>query len=264
MREVMYDHSSFLIVAILFVALLLATEFGFRLGKKYAGQTNSATKTQVSAIQTSILGVLALLLGFTFSLALQRYDARSQAVIAESNAIGTALQRAELLPDAIRPDVQRMLRQYLDLRVEASTISLDRVAERDAVVAKSNELFNQAWQAVVETTKQDPPFAQAMFVMQSLNAMADTFSERNAALDRHVPELVLFLMFLTLILAASLVGYVSGVSKHRATFAAYILLALIICLVFLIIDLDRPRRGLVEVSQQSLVDLQATQSIGGQ
>jgi hypothetical protein len=71
-----------------------------------------------------------------------------------------------------------------------------------------------------------------------------------------VPEAVLFLMFGTFILTASLVGYASGVSGHRASFATYILEVLIVFLVFIIIDLDRPRRGLIEVSHQSLIELQ--------
>lgn len=261
MREVMYDHNSFLIVTLLFVALLLATEIGFRIGQRFSAQASEATKSQVGSIQASILGVLALLLGFTFSLALQRYDVRSEAVLAEANAIGTAMLRAELVPEPARDDASRLLRRYLDLRVEAGKISLDREAEREAVLNESNATFVEIWQAAVAAAKSDMPAAHATSYLQSLNEMIDAYSSRDAALDRHVPELVLFLLFFTLLLAASLVGYGSGIAKHRATFAAYILLALIICLVFLIIDLDRPRRGLIEVSQQSLADLQASQMI---
>lgn len=261
MKEYMYNHSSFLIVALLFIALLIATEFGFRLGQKFADTTTDATKSQINSIQVSILGVLALLLGFTFSLSLQRYDTRSQAVVAEANAIGTALLRADLLPDSVSADSHRLLRQYLELRVEAGKISLDRVADREAVLRKSNRALDMLWQSALEATDEDPSPVRAGLFVQSLNEVIDAYGSRDAALDRHVPELVLFLMFGTLLLAASLVGYGSGVSGHRATFAAYTLLALIICLVFLIIDLDRPRRGIVEVSQQSLVDLHTSQAL---
>lgn len=261
MREVMYDHSSFMIVTLLFVALLIATEIGFRLGRKFADKTTKSTKSQINAIQGSILGVLALLLGFTFSLSLQRYDTRSQAVVAEANAVGTALLRVDLLPDSVRADAGGMLRQYLELRVKAGNISLDRAAERDAVLGESNRILEALWRAATDAARVEPnPVRTGLFV-QALNDVIDSFGTRDAALNRHVPELVLFLMFATLILAASLVGYGSGVSNHRATFAAYTLLALIICLVFVIIDLDRPRRGLIEVSQQSLVELQASNPV---
>ncbi|MDX1488850.1 MAG: hypothetical protein R3268_11655, partial [Acidiferrobacterales bacterium] len=92
-----------------------------------------------------------------------------------------------------------------------------------------------------------------------VNDAIDAFGERNAALDRHVPELVLFLLFGTFVLTASLVGYSSGIARHRATFPTYILMILITFLVFIIIDLDRPRRGLIEVSQQSLLELGAAE-----
>jgi hypothetical protein len=69
---------------------------------------------------------------------------------------------------------------------------------------------------------------------------------------------VLFLLFGTFVLTASLVGYAAGVGGHRTSLATYLLVALIVLLVFVIIDLDRPRRGLIEVSQQSLLDLQSS------
>ena len=261
MEEVMYNHSSFLIVAILFIALLVSIEFGFRLGGKFSEGATEATKSQINSIQASVLGVLALLLGFTFSLSLQRFDVRSAAVVTEANAIGTAMLRTDLLPEAMRDDSARLMRHYLDLRIDAGRVSLDREAEREALLLQSNAAFADIWRAAVAAAKQDMPAPHATSYLQSLNEMIDAYGSRDAALNRHVPEFVLFLLFITLLLAASLVGYGSGISKHRATFAAYTLLALIICLVFLIIDLDRPRRGLVEVSQQSLVDLQTSQAI---
>jgi hypothetical protein len=94
--------------------------------------------------------------------------------------------------------------------------------------------------------------------IQSLNDVIDAYGTRDAELNRHVPEIVLFLLFGAFILAACLIGYASGVAGHRASFATYILVVLISLLIFLVIDLDRPRRGLIEVPQKSLVDLQTT------
>lgn len=257
----MYDQSSFLIVAILFVALLIATELGFRLGQRFSSKATDDTKSQINSIQASILGVLALLLGFTFSLSLQRYDVRSQAVVAEASAISTAISSADLLPEPARKDARRELLRYLDLRIAAGKISLDRAADRDAVLGKLDESLGILWGSAAAMARVEQSPANIGTFLQSLNQLATAYNNRNAALDRHVPEIVLFLMFITLVLAASLVGYSSGISMQRASFAAYTLLTLIVCLVFLIIDLDRPRRGLVEVSQQSLIDLQASQKL---
>ena len=256
MKEVMYDHSSILIVGVLFAVLVATTEAGYRLGLRFASRTTDAAKTQINTIQASLLGVLALLLGFTFSLALQRFDSRSEAVIGEANAIGTTMLRAELLPDSVRDETLDLLARYLDQRVQAGTISLDHAEEREAVLRESDALLDALWQNARRAAEEDgSPVRTGLFV-QSLNEMIDAYGVRDAALDRHVPEPVLFLMMATFVMAACLVGFTAGVSARRTSFPNFILAVLITCLVFVVIDLDRPRRGLIEVSQQSLLDLQ--------
>jgi len=252
----MYDHSSLLIVGCLFALMLAATELGYRLGHRFSEGTVDAARTQINAIQGSLLGVLGLLLGFTFSLSLQRFDSRSEAVIREANAIGAAMLRADLLPEPARTEAERLLNDYLDQRVRASSIALDHEAERDAVLRESEQTLRALWQEAARAAEENPTPVSGLFI-QSLNQMIDTYTARDAALKRHVPEPVLFLMFTTFLLTAFLVGYAGGVGGHRASFATYILFTLVTSLVFLIIDLDRPRRGLIEVSQQSLVDLQS-------
>ena len=81
-------------------------------------------------------------------------------------------------------------------------------------------------------------------------------TDRNAALDRHVPEIVLYLLFLVFLLTWGIVGYAAGAAGHRPSKVAYLMLVLIVLLVFMIIDLDRPRRGLIEVDHRSLTSLQ--------
>lgn len=252
----MYSHSSALIVGILFVVLLLAIEIGYRLGSRAAVAASDSARVQINTLQASLLGVLALLLGFTFSLALQRYDSRSQAVVSEANAIGTAMLRSTLLPQSLREETENALGAYLDLRVRSGQISLDQLDERDAALRSIASAQKSLWDLARRAADQDPNPVRTGLYIQSLNEMIDAYGVRDAALSRHVPEVVLFLLFGTFALTACLVGYGSGVGGHRASFATYILVVLIVFLVFIIIDLDRPRRGLIEVSQQSLVDLQ--------
>ncbi len=258
MREIMYDHSSILIVSLLFLTLVGATEAGYRIGTRFVKETPAATRSQINTIQTSLLGVLALLLGFTFSLSLQRYDTRSEAVVNEANAIGTTILRADLLPGSARLETANLLREYVNLRVRAGAISLDEIDERNAVLAESGRVTDALWTVAGRSAAENPnPVTVGLFI-QALNELIDAYGSRDAALDRHVPEPVLFLMFGAFILTVFLVGYSAGVAGQRASFASYVLMTLIVCLVFIIIDLDRPRRGIIEVSQQSILDLQAT------
>ncbi|MGE0623495.1 MAG: hypothetical protein AB7I04_16535 [Pseudomonadales bacterium] len=256
MKEFMYDIDSYLIAAILLFSMAFVIEVGYRTGLKLQWGQNDSSKAHVNAILASLLGILALLLGFTFSLSLQRFDSRSAAVVEEANAIGTAWLRADLLPDAFRDDARQQLERYIDVRVRASEIDLAHDQERQALLDAAADLQRTLWALATEAARTEPnPVTTGLFV-QALNDMIDALGRRDAELARHVPELVLLLLYGTFLMAALILGYTSGVSGHRASFVSYILVALIVCLVFLIIDLDRPRRGVIEVSQKSLLDLQ--------
>jgi len=257
MKEFMYNINSFEIAIILLISMVLAMELGFRLGRKSSSAVDNGAKEHINTIQASILGILALLLGFTFSISLERFDSRSEAVALEANAIGTTYLRAQLLPVEVRDETMMQLRQYLDLRVEASGITLIDT-KRDELLAKTAMVQKTLWAQAKNAAELAPnPVTSGLFI-QSLNDMFDDLDMRNAALNRHVPELVLMLLYATFVMSGAIVGFASGVAGHRPSVVSYIMVVLIVVLVFIIIDLDRPRRGLIQVSQKSLLDLQAS------
>ncbi len=94
-----------------------------------------------------------------------------------------------------------------------------------------------------------------------MNDLIDAAGKNNAALNRHVPEIVFYLLFFTLLLAAATLGYASGLAGHRVTLAAVALVILIAVVAYLIIDLDRPRRGTIQVNQDSLLSLQQSMKV---
>lgn len=257
MQELTYDLPGGVIAAVLFVSTALAVEIGYRLGARMAYQTEEAMRAHVRTIQGAILGILAIVLGFTLSLALQRYDSRCEAVVAEANAIGTAYLRAQLLPAGVKENALGGLRAYVDLRVEAGRATLAdhgarQAGERDTAAAQA-----ALWDIARRAVAFDPaPVTSGLFV-QAVNDAIDSASRREAALDRHVPQAVLILLYACLLLAGGIVGYTTGIEGHRPSLAGYLLAALIVVLVFITLDLDRPRRGFVHVSQKPLLDLQA-------
>jgi CDP-diglyceride synthetase len=111
--EFLYGVDQWLIAFMMMVLLLLSTEFGFRTGRKLRTGIEEGAKSQVSTISGAIIGVLALLLGFTFAMALARYERRKQLVLEESNAIGTAYLRSRLLPEPAGTEVAGLLRSYV-------------------------------------------------------------------------------------------------------------------------------------------------------
>jgi hypothetical protein len=255
MSELLYRQSSFLISGLLLVSMVVAIEVGYRIGRTVNKSANESTKAHVSAIQASLLGVLALLLGFTFSLALQRFDSRSEAVVEEANAIGTAYLRAHLLPISVRSDVKKLLQSYVNLRVQAGAISIANEAEHRAILAKTDQVKDTLWDYARLAAEEDGNPVRTGLFIQSLNEAIDSFGRRYAELTRHVPEVVLLLLYGTFVITGGVVGYATGFAGHRPSVVTYIFITLIVILTFIIIDLDRPRRGLIKVDQRSLVEL---------
>lgn len=253
----MYDVSGFTIAVVLLVTLVLAIEGGQRIGRRVAAGAGEGFRSHVNGIAASLIGILALLLGFTFSIALQRYDARSNAVVAEANAIGTTWLRAQLLPDPQRAEVQKSLREYIDVRTQAVSGRAD-AAQRAEWAVRAARLQGALWVQAVEATSRGPQPATTGLFVQGLNDLIDSNGRLEAEFARHVPEEVLLLVYAAFLLAGAVVGYSAGVSAHRASFATYGMVLLIVVLVFVILDLDRPRRGFIEVSPKSMLELQAS------
>lgn len=196
--------------------------------------------------------MLALLLTFTFSAALQRYEDRSQTVVAEANAIGTTYLRAGRLSAVMEEEVQALLRQYLDVRIQEVRIDSTEPELHESLLKQAKRMESQLWSHAVRAAELDGrPVTSGLFI-QSVNELIDASGTRAAALNRHV----LFLLFATIVLTTATLGYASGIAGHRVTLAALALVMLIALIVHLIIDLDRPRRGAIQVRHESMLSLQ--------
>ncbi|MEZ5460370.1 hypothetical protein [Dokdonella sp.] len=257
MIDLIFGQNSVLIAGSALAAMVGAIEIGFRIGRRSDERVSKSAHAHIGAIQASLLGMLALLLGFTLSLSLQRYDTRSEAVVDEANAIGTAWLRAQLLPGSVRGQVLEGMRRHVDLRVDAGEIDLAHPAERSRLLGQTNENLNRLWGLALTAAEENPSPVTTGLYIQALNEMIDSHGQRGAALNRHVPQTVLLLLFGTFLLTGSVVGYASGVAGHRPSATTHVLAVLIVVLAFVILDLDRPRRGLIRVDQSSLLDLQS-------
>ena len=253
----MYNINSVLIAVILFILIIFFYEIGFRIGRYYQRKTDKEIKMQTNAIQAGVLGLLALLLGFTFNMALQRFDSRSQAEIKEANAIGTAMLRTKLLPDPYDSVAQELFREYINLRLEISTVDLTRIDERKRINRITDDLQNKIWEVAIHAAEVDPRPVTTGYFITALNEVIDARGERNAILRRHVPEIILFLLFIIFITTGSIMGYAAGLGMKRAYVPTILLTFLIVLVVFIIIDLDRPKRGIIKVKQDSMMELRS-------
>lgn len=251
-----YFSEPLLVVAML-IGLLGATELGYRLGVRRQTAADDSSKAHVNALQGALLGLLALLLGFTFAMAVSRFDTRKGLVLAEANAIGTTYLRARLLPEPYRQELTRLLRSYVDTRLAFydAGVNPSRIA---AANASTESLQEELWRAAIPLAQQDPRAVPTGLFIQSLNDVIDLHEKRVGALENHVPEPVLHLLFGVAAVALGFIGHGCGLSGTRRIASTTIVSALVVLVIAVIIDLDRPRRGLIKVSQDSMVKLKAT------
>ena len=248
----MYYLNSVLIALILFVLIVLATEGGLRLGQYYANKSDDDIKSQTTAIQGGIIGLLALILGFSFNMSLTRFDNRAAAEIAEANAIGTALLRTKLLPAPYDARATALIEAYIDLRLALGQTDLTDIDERRALNAQTGDLQQRIWNTGLEAAEQVPNPVVTGYFVTAVNEMIDAQGFRNDQLVRHIPPVIFYLLFVIFLAAAFLTGYASGLGRRLQRMPGLVLSFLICLLVFIIIDLDRPRRGIIRVSQASM------------
>lgn len=250
----MYDKNSFIIAITLFLLMLCVNQLAYVIGRRNKDVENAEMKSQSTAIQTGIIGLLALLLGFTFNMSLQRYDARSNAVIEEAGAITRVAMQAKLLSDETRIAAFEELDNYIALRISLSTVDLSNPLERKVL----NQQVSQSQGRLIELAQKELETSRSLVMAngfyQSISSMVQIENKRTAMLKLHVPEPVLFLLFGVFVTAGGMLGYNSGLGKKRPAFPTVLLFTLIVLVVFIIIDLDRPKRGIIQVKQDSLHD----------
>lgn len=251
----MYHLNTFIIAALALILLLIAVELGHRFGARRAATISSVLRDHINSVSGSLLGILALLLGFTFSLSLQRFDSRSDAVVYEANCIGTAYLRIDLLDAEYRAEARRLFAEYVQVRIADGSVSLVDLEERRRNASRTFELQKSMWHIVADAAHTKPESPKLGLFIQSLNEVFDSLDAREAALHRHVPGLVLTLLLITVILAGAVLGYAAGASGHRPSLIVHVMNVLIIIIVFIIFDLDRPRRGLIQVDQSPMTNL---------
>jgi hypothetical protein len=223
-----------LIFAVTLFILVFTAEFGRRLGLRFSSSDNA----NIDVLEGAVLGLLALMIGFTFAMALARHDARREAVIAEANAIGTTALRARLLPSPMGDEVHKLLRSYIQLRLESPREpSAAALAE---LVGRSNELQEQLWQIAGKAKTVDPGMVPTGLFIQSLNELIDVQTVRVAQFNNRVPDIVFVVLYGITFVAIAFAGYGAGLTG-RSRPRPVLLVAVVICLaIWLIQDLDRP------------------------
>lgn len=226
----------------LFAGLIVMLELGYRAPGRL-GRADGEGGGQ-DLLLSAVFGLLALLLGFTFSLALNRYEGRRELVQREANALGTAWLRADLLEEPARARLKGEIRSYGQVRLAWS----------ETVPAGHSDLATAAaqdrlWGRLREVVRSEPSGELSRSLVESLNEAFDAASARASSRAVTLPGRVLQVLVLYALLSALMLGYVLGEGGRRHRVASMLLLALLALSMTLIMDLDRPLRGAIRVPQ---------------
>jgi hypothetical protein len=240
----------------LWLIFLLSLGFMFgaiELGRWLGGRARVEKSDTITMLVGALLGLLALLMGFTFSVALSRFEARLDAVLEEANAIGTTALRARLLPEPQASTSLKLLRDYAQLHLDLTQRGLSPAAFA-AAVESSNNIQEALWLEAKAVAARNNAVVPTGLYLQTLNDMIDSQEKRLTAFRNRVPGAVLVALYGIAILAACFTGYSGWTEAQRSRISDYLVGFVIAGVILLIQDLDRPGTGFINISQQPIID----------
>jgi hypothetical protein len=229
------------------VLMALAWTIGWRSGvaARRRGVPPPDTKLDDAA-----LALLGLLLAFTFSMALNKYESRRQAMVTDSNAIGDFYTCATLIPEPGRTRLQDVVREYTRLRVELGRHPSPARDDVDRALARFDQMQGRMTVLVGEAIATGTPIA--MPLTNTLNGVTSSQASRLAALRDRVPGSVIFLLGVTAALAAGLVGREQGISPRPSLAGTFAFIVIVALTVYVTLDLNHPTRGFIRISQEPM------------
>ncbi len=250
-----------LVVCGLLLAMLLASEIGRRVGNRHLAQGAGDLPKGVGAAEAAIFALLGLLLAFTFSGAASRFEDRRHLITAETNAIGTAYLRIDLLPADAQPALRDLFRRYVDVRLA----TYHDVKGEDAVnarLAEGSNLQGEIWTRAVEASmRPGNPTSMATLLLPALNEMIDITATRVMATRNHPPPIIFFLLVALSLVGALFLGYDTCVNRHRSWLHTVTLAAMLALTTYVIVDLEYPRFGFIRVDSADVAFVELKESM---
>lgn len=239
----------------LFGGILFLLEAGRRIGVRRTARDAEGARAGTGAVEGAVFGLMGLLIAFTFSGAASRFDARRQLVTEEANNIGTAWLRLDLLPTGSQPALRASFRRYVDARLEVYQ-TLPNLEGAMAALGRANALQGEIWSQAVAACKEGPP-SGAMLLLPALNQMIDITTTRTMAAKTHPPRVIFAMLVVLTLISALLAGYGMAAAKTRSWIHMLGFAFVMAAAVYIILDLEHPRMGLINIhaTDQVLVDL---------
>lgn len=253
-----WSWSLIAVVPVLLAAMIAGHEAGMRLhGRLRAGEDEGVSSDE-GFILSGVLGLLALLMGFSFSMALNRLEDRRDLMLSETSAVGYLAMLAEGLPPEQAGALKADLKRYAAARLTAA--ELPDGPERLKAEQQAADLRAPVAAGVRAVLRQDTPGPHAVALAAAYDTLEDTAVRRQALTQAHLPARVLWLLAAYAVISAAMLGYALAGSRARHRVASTTLYLLIALAFGVILDLDRPRAGAIVVDQTPFE--QTVQSLG--
>ena len=241
-----FQLPTYLLFAIIFIVIIFCNGLGYRYKKrqldKYPGQIHEG----MTSMEGSILGVMSLLMGFSFSVAVSKFEARRHLLVEETNVIGTAILRCDLYPDSIRTALRADFKKYLEARIAYYQAKYEE-AENQEQMEIAEKVSANIWKTI-SSFSNDPEFRlHSQQMIPIVNDMIDIINTRDALRISRVPPLILWTLLSFVLIAAFLLG--SDYKGHKMNVSLVIGYALVMTLTLnLINELNHPRQGLINLN----------------
>jgi len=247
-----FSLPSWALLALLFFIVLGAMAIGVLAGRRLRA-AGKGSHESLGVAQGALLGLVGLLLAFGMSMAVGRYEYRRQLVVSEANAIGTAYLRAQLQHEPYRSTSIALFGDYADTSV-ALADEVPETASFDETSARMDGLEGELWRAAGRAVAHDPMGTAPRLYLEALNEMFDSHTARVASLANRVPDTVLVLLVLGSATALGVLAmYLAMLGRGVAT--SLLAAVVVVLILFVSFDLDRPRRGLITIPDTPLVDV---------
>jgi len=254
-----FAFSILLITIGMLVAMMVFLEVGRRIGMRRIARNPEGIREGVGTLEGAVFALLGLLIAFTFSGAMSRFDDRRQLIVEESNDIGTAYLRVDLLPNASQPAVRELFRQYLDSRLEAYRLIPDMAAVNKEL-ARSAQLQGEIWRQSVAASQLPGAHPDAArLLLPALNAMIDITTTRTMATKIHPPRIIFIFLFMLTLAGSLLAGHAMAEGKGRTWLHMLCFSLALAASIYVILDIEYPRMGFIRVSDldQALIELKS-------
>ncbi len=235
------------IVIGLFIAMVICLEAGYRLARRRIRISGDAHEG-LGSIEAAVFAMLGLLLGFAFSQALARFDDRRHLIIDEANAIGTAYLRLDFAPAEDQAQLRQLFRDYLDARISVYASTADDAA-MNASLAAAEAMQRRIWSAVVDSSRHDASQNVSRVLVPAINEMIDITTVRTVYLHVGIPRLILALLLIVALCSAMTAGYAMAKRGHRSILHVLLYATSIAMTIYVVLDLEQPRRGLIHLTE---------------